>query len=370
MGLNFRKSVKICKGVRVNFGKKGASLSVGTKGCRYSMHTSGRRTATVGIPGSGLYYSQSTGGTSKRKYNSSAYAKKQQIQQQKLALQQQKQDELKQNELLVQEYENYLDIIRGVHKECEAIIDWSSIYEMPAPHEYGTKGAKQREAEDKYNNFKPSFVDKMLGNGGEKKKQKLFDAISIAQKEDEEAYLNWQSMHEFADNIINGNIDAYFVAVDEASPFEDLLDYGSDFEIGTDDKNCMTVEFHVKSNVVVPSVSLSLTSTGKLSKKNLSKTQYYDYTQDYVCSCAIRLAREFFAILPVTNVIVHAVDNIINTTTGNPEDCTVLSVKFERDKFDGINFDRIDASDFVECFEHNMKFMKTTGFKQVKRIGE
>ena len=37
MGLNFRKSVKICKGVRVNFGKKGASLSVGTKGCRYSV---------------------------------------------------------------------------------------------------------------------------------------------------------------------------------------------------------------------------------------------------------------------------------------------------------------------------------------------
>ena len=89
-----------------------------------------------------------------------------------------------------------------------------------------------------------------------------------------------------------------------------------------------------------------------------------------MCSCAIRLARELFAILPVTNVIVHAVDNIVNSTTGNQEDCTVLSVRFVKDKFDGINFDRIDASDFVECFEHNMKFMKTTGFKQIKRIGE
>lgn len=83
MGLRFRKSVKICKGVRVNFGKSGASLSVGTKGCRYSMHTSGRRTASVGIPGTGLYYTQSSGGKT-RKYKSTAHAKKQQIQQQNL----------------------------------------------------------------------------------------------------------------------------------------------------------------------------------------------------------------------------------------------------------------------------------------------
>ena len=97
---------------------------------------------------------------------------------------------------------------------------------------------------------------------------------------------------------------------------------------------------------------------------------YFDYTQDYVCSCAIRLARELFAILPISHVVVHAVDNIVNTTTGNQEDCTILSVRFNKDSFAGINFDRIDASDFVEGFEHNMKFMKTTGFKQVKRIGD
>lgn len=369
MGLHFRKSIKICKGVRVNFSKSGASLSVGTKGCRYSMHTSGRRNASVGIPGTGIYYTQSVGGTKKRKYNSAAQIKKQQIQQQKAALQQQKLDEIKQNTLLVQEYENYLELIRGVHKECEPSIDWKSIYAMVAPHEYGTKGIKQKEAEEKYANFKPSLIDKMLSSGGEKKKQKLYDAIAVAQKEDEEAYENWRSMHEFAGNVINGDIDSYFMAVDEASPFEDLLDYGSHFEIGTDDKECMTVEFHVKSNEVIPEISMALTSTGKLSKKNLTKTQYYDYTQDYVCSCAIRLARELFAILPITYVVVHAVDNIVNTTTGNQEDCTILSVKFERSKFDGINFDGIDASDFVECFEYNMKFMKTTGFKQVGRIG-
>lgn len=65
MGLRFRKSVKICKGVRVNFGKTGASVSVGTKGLHYTAHTSGRRTTSIGIPGTGLSYVSSSGGRRK-----------------------------------------------------------------------------------------------------------------------------------------------------------------------------------------------------------------------------------------------------------------------------------------------------------------
>lgn len=65
MGLRFRKSVKICKGVKLNFGKTGASLTIGTKGLHYTIHTSGRKTTSVGIPGTGVSY-VSTSGDGKR----------------------------------------------------------------------------------------------------------------------------------------------------------------------------------------------------------------------------------------------------------------------------------------------------------------
>lgn len=367
MGLRFRKSVKICKGVRVNFGKSGASLSVGTKGCRYSMHTSGRRTASVGIPGTGLYYTQSSGGKT-RKYKSTAHAKKQQIQQQKLAQQKAKQDQIQQNALLVAEYENYLDLIRSVHKECEPAIDWQNIFLAPSPFQYGEKGPKQLEAEKNYSEFKPTLLEKLMHSGGAMRKQKLYDAIAAAIKEDRTDYDNWESMHQFAESIIDKNIDSYLVAINEANPFEDLLEYGSDFEFGTDDPNCMTVEFRIKGNDVIPAISMSLTKTGVLSKKALTKTKYFDYLQDYVCSCAIRMARELFSIIPIDTVIVHAVDQIVNTATGQDEDCTILSVIFKKAAFDGINFDRIDPSDFIEANEHNMKFLKTMGFKPVERL--
>ena len=54
MPLRFRKSVKIVPGVRATVGKKSGSLSVGGGGTRYSASSSGRRTSTVGIPGTGL----------------------------------------------------------------------------------------------------------------------------------------------------------------------------------------------------------------------------------------------------------------------------------------------------------------------------
>lgn len=67
MGFRFRKSIKLGKGVRINFNKKSAGISFGTKGARYSINSNGRRTASVGIPGTGLYYTKTSGGSSHKK---------------------------------------------------------------------------------------------------------------------------------------------------------------------------------------------------------------------------------------------------------------------------------------------------------------
>lgn len=371
MGLRFRKSIKICKGVRVNLSGSGIGMSVGSKGCRYSLHSSGRRTATVGIPGTGISYSTSSKvhqKKSSRSYNSAAYKKRAEIQQQKVLLEKQKQDEIRINQLKVQEFENYIELVKNVHRECESTVDWNAIYNMDPPYNYGSKGPKEIIAEYKYMNFKPNIFDKLSKNSMEKKKQRLWDEIAIEKAKDEEDYKMWQDGHIFAERILKGDIDAYLEAIDESNPFEDFSDYGSDFEFGTDNPDYIEIEFKVKSTEVVPKNVLSLTKTGKLSEKAMTKSMYFDITQDYICSCAIRLAREMFAILPVKNVLIHADDTVLDTTTGNESDFTILSVIFNRNGFENINFDRIDASDFVNTFNCNMKFARTSGFKIVNRL--
>lgn len=66
MGLRFRKSIKIAPGVKVNFNKNSVSTTLGTKGAHHTISTSGKRTTSVGIPGTGISYTETSGSTTKR----------------------------------------------------------------------------------------------------------------------------------------------------------------------------------------------------------------------------------------------------------------------------------------------------------------
>ena len=72
----FRKSFKVAPGVKINLNKKSVGVTIGGKGARYTVNTSGQRTLSTGIPGTGLYFvetSKSKKGSSKGiKGNSSA----------------------------------------------------------------------------------------------------------------------------------------------------------------------------------------------------------------------------------------------------------------------------------------------------------
>lgn len=170
------------------------------------------------------------------------------------------------------------------------------------------------------------------------------------------------------DKVAGGDIDAYYEVVEKLEPFEDLLAFGSEFEIGTDNPSYIVAEFNVKQEDVIPETELSLTSTGKVSEKPMSKSMYNELLQDYVCSVTLRLARDLFAILPVNKVVVHVVDDMLNSATGHKDKYTLLSVVFDRDTFERLNLEAVDPSDSFANFEHNMKFGKTKGFDAVLKL--
>lgn len=64
MGMRFRKSFKIAPGVKFNVNKKSVGMTFGSKGTHYTVNSSGRRTTSVGAPGTGLYYQSVSGGSS------------------------------------------------------------------------------------------------------------------------------------------------------------------------------------------------------------------------------------------------------------------------------------------------------------------
>ncbi len=358
MGLQFRKRIKICKGVNLNISKTGVGVSVGTKGARYSMHSSGRRTATVGIPGTGLYYTQNLGTKKKSTGKKTTCAKSSAA----------SAKELQEAQSAFEQYENYINVIRSVHKDCDHAVNWHVLAERGGAASADGKGARELKAQQEYDNYRPSLAEQIMRKE-EQRRAELLRAVEEARRLDAEEREGSVLSAEFAKRILAGDLDAYCEAIENADPFAELSELGSDFEFGTDDPSRMEIEFAIKAKEVVPTTALTLTKTGKLSEKELSKSAYFDIVQDYVCSCAIRLAREMFAALPVEFVTVHAVDIMLDTATGHDEEATILSVTFERNRFLDINFDRADPSDLVCSFPHNMKFAKTTGFKAVERIG-
>ncbi|SFL93688.1 Protein of unknown function [Bradyrhizobium sp. NFR13] len=66
MAIRFRKSFSIAPGIKLNIGKKSASVRIGVKGLGFTTGTAGN-TVTAGIPGTGLsasrHFLASSGGT-------------------------------------------------------------------------------------------------------------------------------------------------------------------------------------------------------------------------------------------------------------------------------------------------------------------
>ncbi|AXU74139.1 tetratricopeptide repeat protein [Clostridioides difficile] len=65
MGFNFRKSINLGGGFKLNLGKKSVGISAGVKGARVSVNSKGRKSATLSIPGTGISYTKTS--TKKRK---------------------------------------------------------------------------------------------------------------------------------------------------------------------------------------------------------------------------------------------------------------------------------------------------------------
>ena len=180
MAFGMRKSFKIAPGVRINVGKKSAGISVGCKGLRYSVNSRTGSRATASIPGTGISYTTST-----KKYKSNAYSRNSELK--RLQKEKEKMEQLELNKLEVELYENKLEIIKSIHKECDETVNWANIESLEPPFNLveGEKGVNELEAIKKLENYKPTFFCKILKKQ-EVEINKLKENIYLAKNKDEE----------------------------------------------------------------------------------------------------------------------------------------------------------------------------------------
>lgn len=275
-------------------------------------------------------------------------------------------------------YVNHIEVIQSLHKDCSELIDWLSIANSTPPKEPTRASAKETEATYKANNYKPSFFDNIFKKA-EKKQSVLNETVSMAQKEDFHEYetslkkwksdvQGWEESTKLAKLLVEGDNESKINVIKELNPFTEISNIGSNISFQIHSNSIVEAEIHIHSEDIVPSEKKLLLQSGKLSVKNMPKGMFYEIYQDYVCSCTLRVANELFSILPEKMVIVTAVDELLNTTSGHLEKLPILSVVIPRKSLESLNMNNIDPSDAMSNFIYNMSFKKTKGFESVERV--
>src|SRR5699024_9550554 len=117
-----------------------------------------------------------------------------------------------------------------------------------------------------------------------------------------------------------------------------------------------------------PNRQLSLTKTGKDSKRKLGKKAYFSIVQTFICGQALWIARHLFATFPIENCIVHMTEKSIDKATGHHKTRVQLCVKYTREIVDQLNVQQLVPYQALENFEHHVDFLVTKGFRSVKKL--
>ena len=289
-----------------------------------------------------------------------------------------KMEALEQAAYEVEVYENHIDLLLSVHKDCGEEIDWSEFANQPPPIKPAALNTHENKARAKQSGYRPGFIARTLKLEA-RQRRKLELAIQAAAAKDtqelaqdlsewEAQHQDWKVDHELALGILAGNAQSKIDAVLRVNPFTDISHLGTSINFSVTDAGILECTLSVHGTKVIPQEIKSLLQSGKLSVKKMPISKFNELLQDYVSSCVLRVGQELLSILPERLVIVTAVDSLLNSATGHLEDQPILSVALARETLFKLNMQSIDPSDSMKNFVHTMNFKKTTGFMPVDKV--
>ena len=123
----------------------------------------------------------------------------------------------------------------------------------------------------------------------------------------------WAIYRQYADKVLSGDTAAYLDVLKAVDPMGDLAPYTSSLSVATRDADVMLATFAVRDDL--------LDSDG----------------EHYLCGLSLRIARDLFATLPVTHVIV----------TATQKEQTIRRVDFPRSAMQNARFQFVDPVAFV-----------------------
>lgn len=277
----------------------------------------------------------------------------------------------------VADWEDYIDELVSVHTSLARTIDWRAMANKARPKEPQPAKTHQLRAEAALAEFKPRLFDFFRG-GSAKLRARLEADLAEASTRDrydyekvvaafQSASEEWENDTALAGRLLAGEAAAIKEVIEELQSLTDhnLIGSAVTFSIG---EGFLHAKPEVHTDEIVPNFRRKQLASGKLSETKMPVGQFNELYQDYVGSVALKVAGDLFQIIPLDEVYVTCLTEMLNTRTGHQEQTPILSVQFVRSTFARLNLAHLDPSDSMANFNHVMSFKKSKGFAPIEPL--
>jgi hypothetical protein len=278
----------------------------------------------------------------------------------------------------VRRFENHLALLTTVHLDCGPARDWKTITMTAPPPEPVWVESESREAIARaaLASYRPGFFEKLLG-ANIRIRAELEAAVHAARAADQDergralaayraAFEAWSTQTRLAQGVLNFELNACHAALEQAGAFDELRGFGATVRLLAAEQARATLVHRIEDADIVPRREVALSAGGSLAARHIDVARRDALFKEHVCSCALRIVREVFAVLPVAAVHVRAELSRPDAGGVRLPLASLLGVQFERSRFAGLHFDAIQPSAAFASFSHGMSVDGVGGIEVVE----
>lgn len=264
------------------------------------------------------------------------------------------------------QHDEYLQALTSMHRGCAAVIDWEAragVTPPPGPRPVHTN---ERAAQKAMNAYRPTLMSRLLGKVKAERRalrnnvaegwvldEKLFSAK-------EAAYEQGLRLHEeavaLARRVLAGEAAAFRQAISLADPLMPIGRLGERATFTALTPKSYAVKLFLRAEDVMPEQRVRLLASGRVAVQPFPGPDACRLLRDHVCSAGLRAARELFALLPLEDLIITAIEDTPEVNTGRESRRTLIRFRAPRSAIEALDFYELDSVEAMQKLWHRADF--------------
>ncbi len=269
------------------------------------------------------------------------------------------------------EYDAVIDALTAAHRVGFARRDWLTDATAPLLDVPERSSAEEQAAEDALATYEPGWFVRSFGLT-ERRRAALAAAIDHARARDDADHAERQGAVEaanarirFAQRVTERDRDAVLEALETHSALGRLPFSVEAAELLFTGDGRIVAVIDGLDLEDMPDETVTLLQSGKASIKAMASGKRLELHRDALCSAAIRVAIEILAALPLDEIEVVLLTDILDRGSGHIAGEPVLYLRVTAQALQAVNLTRAEALALVERLGGHMAWNKRDGFRAI-----